>query len=189
MSESLSKAVLDACVIFRAALRDTLLRAASAGLYEVYWSDTILQEVSRNLVENGRMSPQQAQRLLMRMNEFFPNATASGFERLIPIMTNDEKDRHVLAAAVVVEATVIVTSNLRDFPDRALAPLGIQALSPDKFLMRLFYEYSERMMRIITEQAAQLRNPPKTVEEVLDELALDAPQFAAAIRSGLGERE
>lgn len=48
MSELLSKAVLDACVIFRAGLRDTLLRAASAGLYEVYWSDIILQEVSRN---------------------------------------------------------------------------------------------------------------------------------------------
>ncbi|MGK7905122.1 MAG: PIN domain-containing protein [Hormoscilla sp.] len=189
MSESLSKAVLDACVIFRAGLRDTLLRAASAGLYEVYWSDIILQEVSRNLVESGRISPQQAQRLLRRMNEFFANATASEFEGLIPVMTNDEKDRHVLAAAVVVEAKVIVTSNLRDFPDQALAPFGIQALSPDDFLMFLFKKYSERMMQIITEQAAQLKNPPKTVEEVLDDLAPIAPQFAAAVRSGLGERE
>ena len=121
----------------------------------------------------------------MRMNEFFQDANAIGFERLIPVMTNDEKDRHVLAAAVAVKAKVIVTSNLRDFPDRALAPFGIQALSPDDFLMFLFKKYSERMMQIITEQAAQLKNPPKTVEEVLSDLALVAPQFAAEVRSGL----
>lgn len=60
MSELLFKAVLDACVLFRAPLRDTLLRAAEKRLYQVYWSDIILEEVSRNLVETGKTNDRQA---------------------------------------------------------------------------------------------------------------------------------
>ncbi len=183
------KAVLDACVIFPASLRDPLLPAAEAQLYRVRWSDMILQEVSRNLVKTGRMSPQQAQRLVRRMDEFFPFVTVSAFEGLIPAMTNNEKDRHVLAAAVADNAKLIVTSNLKDFPDRALAPFEIEAKSPDQFLMILFRRDSETMMGIVREQAAGLRKPPMTVEEVLSDIALVAPQFAAAVRSGLGEQE
>ena len=40
---------------------------------------------------------------------------------------NDEKDRHVLAAAVKARASVIVTFNLKHFPPSALQPLGIDA--------------------------------------------------------------
>jgi len=189
VSELLLKVVLDACVIFQAPLRDTLLRAAEHRLYEVCWSDMILSEVSRNLVSSGRMSQKQVQRLLEKMRQFFPNATVRGFEDIIPDMTNNEKDRHVLAAAVAGSADTIVTSNLRDFPDRALEPFEIEAKSPDQFLMILFRQNSETMMGIVREQAAELRKPPKTVEEVLDDIALVAPQFAAAVRSGLGERE
>ncbi len=45
--------VLDACIIIPASIRDTLLRAAAAGLYRVHWSEAILAEVQRNLYENG----------------------------------------------------------------------------------------------------------------------------------------
>jgi hypothetical protein len=34
-------AVLDACVLVNAAVRDTLLRLAQRGLYTPYWSDEI----------------------------------------------------------------------------------------------------------------------------------------------------
>lgn len=45
--------VLDACVLYPAALRDTLLRAADTGLYRLHWSEEILDEVRRNLIKNG----------------------------------------------------------------------------------------------------------------------------------------
>ncbi len=57
-------AVLDASVLFPAAVRDTLLRAAGAGLYQLYWSTDILEEVRRNLVKSGRATQEQAQRLV-----------------------------------------------------------------------------------------------------------------------------
>jgi hypothetical protein len=49
-------------------------------------------------------------------------------------VANDPKDRHVLAAAIVSHASVIVTSNLRDFSDTALTPFAIEAQSSDQFL-------------------------------------------------------
>lgn len=46
----------------------------------------------------------------------FPDATVAGYELLVDGMTNDPKDRHVLAAAVRANAEVVVTFNIRDFP-------------------------------------------------------------------------
>ena len=51
--------------------------------------------------------------------------------------------------------------------------------------MILLDEAPERMTRVIIEQASQLKRPPKTAMEVLDELALQAPQFAATVRDRL----
>ena len=162
-----------------------MLRAAEAELYEVLWSEAILEEVRRNLIKSGRTTEEQAQKLVEAMDRFFPTAKVRGFEHLIPKMTNDVKDRHVLAAAVAAEADIIVTSNLKDFGDRSVLPYRISVLSTDRFLMVLLDEAPEAMTRVITEQASQLKRPPKTAMEVLDELELPAPQFAAAVRDRL----
>lgn len=53
-------------------------------------------------------------------------------------MTNDPKDRHVLAAAVASGAQVVVTLNLKDFPPESCEPLAIEPLHPDVFLMDLY---------------------------------------------------
>jgi len=47
--------VLDACVLFPGSLRDVILRAAEADLYRLCLIDQILEEMRRNLVENGQM--------------------------------------------------------------------------------------------------------------------------------------
>ena len=48
-------AVLDACVLYPASLRDTLLRFAAAEFYDLLWSDRILDEAERNLIADGRV--------------------------------------------------------------------------------------------------------------------------------------
>jgi hypothetical protein len=53
-------------------------------------------------------------------------------------MTNDPGDRHVLAAAVFAGASLIVTFNLKDFSEKALAPWQIEAQHPDTFLCTLY---------------------------------------------------
>ncbi len=181
-------AVLDACVLFSATLRDTLLRAAAVRLYELYLTDTILEEVSRNVVRRGRMTEERAAHLVEAIRSAFPQALVTGFEHLVDQMTNDLKDRHVLAAAVAAGASIVVTHNVRDFPEAAMRQVNVEVRSPDDFLIELFSRHPERMIWVIQRQAAALRAPPMTVEEILDRLMVPAPGFAARIRRAINDR-
>jgi predicted nucleic acid-binding protein len=180
--------MLDADVLFAAPVRDTLLHAAEVGLYRPHWSDAVLEEVRRNLVEKRRTSEEQAARLIETIREAFPEARVTGFERLIASMTNHPKDRHVLAAAVRARAQLIVTSNLKDFPDDALKDFEIEAQAPDEFLLNLLDLEPNRMVQVVIEQARALHKKPMNVYQVLDRVGLHAPGFAEAMRQALAKR-
>lgn len=173
------RVVLDANVLFPFSLRDTLLRAAAQGFFQLYWSAQILDETRRNLLATESISGEGAERLFSTMTRAFPEAMVSGHESLVPSMPNDEKDRHVVAAAVKAGAQVIVTSNLKDF--RTL-PDGIEAQSPDEFLCNLFDLDPEGMLELVRAQAAALKKPPRSFEELLAGLAKIVPVFALAVR-------
>ncbi len=173
------RVVLDANVLFPFTLRDTLLRAAAAGFFQLYWSDEIIEETRRNLVEEKVTSEEQAARLVAAMKGAFPEALVTGYEALTPSMQNDEKDRHVAAAAVKTGAQVIVTNNLRDFQG---LPEGIEAQSPDHFLGNLFDLAPDAMVEIVKEQAAALKRPPRTFDEIVMGLEKLVPSFAQSVR-------
>ncbi len=177
--------VLDACTLFPASLRDTLLRAAEAGLYRLQLTDDILEEVRRNLILKKGMQEEKAFRLINVIKEQFPESLVSQHRQIISSMTNDEKDRHVLAAAVVCRAQTIVTQNLKDFPAENLAPFDIEAQSPDDFLINLFHLGPYILIRILIDQANELRNPPRTVPELLETLELHVPIFIKLVRKML----
>ncbi len=170
--------LLDANVLFPFTLRDTLLRAAAADFYQMRWSARILDEMTRNLVANGVMPEEKARRLRGIMESEFPEAEVTGYEDLIPAMKNQEKDRHVAAAALKAGAQVITTANLRDFTD---LPDGIEAQSPDAFLCNLFDLHPERFIEILHEQAADLVNPPMSFEEITARLRKTVPELVAAV--------
>ena len=69
--------LLDANALFPFSLRDTLLRAAAAGFYQVRWSSQILDEMTRNLVAKGTMPEDKANRLRAIMTREFPEAPDS----------------------------------------------------------------------------------------------------------------
>jgi predicted nucleic acid-binding protein len=172
------KVLLDANVLYPFTLRDTLLRAASEGFFQIYWSAEILDEAVRNLVASGTVTAQQGARLRATMERAFPEAEVTGYEPLISGMPNDPKDRHVAAAALKAGAQVIVTSNLRDF--QAL-PDGVEAQSPDEFLSNLFDLDPDGIVELLRDQAAALKKPPRTFDDVVAALAKMVPGFAAAV--------
>ena len=68
--------VLDACVLVPGSLRDTLLRAAEAGLYRLCWSDRILDELRLSLVQKlGRNDPMPVRG--RRLATWMPSGTGS----------------------------------------------------------------------------------------------------------------
>lgn len=124
------------------------------------------------------------------MAEAFPEAMVppSLVSSIEPAMTNDPKDRHVLAAAVGVGAQVIVSRNVDDFPPASCEPLSVEAVSPDDFLVDLFHLDPLAALRAVSDQAAALTRPPLTAQQVLAHIALDAPEFAELVREGLHNR-
>jgi len=172
------RVVLDANVLFPFTLRDTLLRAAARGYFQVHWSEQILDETTRNLIGSGTVTPDQAQRLTSALSRAFPEALVTGHEAFVDAMTNHEKDRHVAAAGVKAAAQVIVTFNLKDFLS---LPEGIEAQSPDEFLSDLFDLDPDGLVEVVREQAAALRNPARTLGDIVRGLAKLVPEFAKSI--------
>lgn len=187
---NLAPALLDANVLVPPVLRDTLLSTAEAGLYQARWSTAILDEVVRVLLRYDRfgMTQARADRLVAQMERTFPDASVSGYEHLTGAMRNHPNDRHILAAAVVADARVIVTLNLRHFPPAALDGLQVEARHPDVFLLSLFERDASTMVRVIEDQAAALRHPPRSVEDVLARLTRFVPRFADRIQAARQSR-
>ncbi|MGI8828129.1 MAG: PIN domain-containing protein [Chloroflexota bacterium] len=179
-------ALLDANVLWPAALRCTLVRAALRGLYRPVWTQRILDEVASSLMREGRVQEERIRRTVGLMLEALPHAVISGYENLIPVMKNDPKDRHVLAAAVHAGAGTIVTRNIHHFPGAARERYGIDLHTPDEFLLDLWDLNAPIMAEVVIAQAAQLRHPPSSPVEVVEGMRSLVPGFANAIEtSGL----
>ena len=73
-------------------------------------------------------------------------AWIGGYDRLIPRMRNNGKDRHATAATVHGEAPTIVTFNLRHFRPEHLEPWGITALHPQSFLIEILRQEQALVM-------------------------------------------
>lgn len=174
--------VIDANVLFPMTLRDTVLRAAAEGFFQLRWSGEILDEMERNLVKSDIMPAKNAASLRAQMEAFFPESIVTGYESLVPAMQNDPKDRHVAAAAVKAGAQVVATANLKDFSS---LPDGLEAQSPDDFLCNLFDLDPERFVELLEQQAADLKKPPVSFEELLTRLEKSVPDFVSLVRAHL----
>src|SRR5260370_3994092 len=97
-------------------------------------------------------------------------------------MAVNEKDRHVLAAAVASECQFIVTENLKDFPKLLLEQFEIKALSADDFLVYQFSQDRETMINIVKEHTSNSKNPHLYSQEVLGRLIKVMPQFTQFIQ-------
>ena len=173
--------VVDACVLFNASVRDTLLRAAEYGAYRLHWSQTILDETTSSLIAGGRMTAKQANHFVNELSNAFPDAIVAVPEDIIAAMKNDPKDRHVAAAAVASSAQVIITFNTDDFRLDHIGHLNIEAQSPDMFLLHLFSRQPSLMITILLEQAADLNGV--TFDQLLAVMQNHVPGFIDAVRA------
>ncbi|HEY3825592.1 MAG TPA: PIN domain-containing protein [Bryobacteraceae bacterium] len=178
-----SLVVLDACVLANFSLCDTLLRLAEPPrLYEPKWSDEIIRETTRTLESKLGWPSSLATYLEAELRAHFGEAWISGYEPLIPRMTNDEKDRHVLAAAIHCQAPIIVTFNLRHFRSGHLERWGIRALHPQSFLIEIFRQEEMVVMTKLQQQAA---DRGRNLRQLLEILNATAPDFVAAVSSAI----
>lgn len=101
------------------------------------------------------------------------DALVTGYESLIPgLWLPDPNDRHVLAAAILARADVIVTANLRDFPEEIVGAFGIEAQHPDEFILNLLDLAPGIVAAAAEEHRQSLKNPGKTLPEYLATLEI-----------------
>lgn len=183
-------ALYDANVLHPASLRDLLIRLGATGLFRARWTERILDETIESILRRRPdLGADRLARTRSLMCEAVADCLVEGYEPLIEALNlPDPDDRHVLAAAIRCSAQVIVTSNLKDFPESALEPFNIEAQTPDVFVLHLVELAPARVATVVQQQASSLRAPTATVDELLDHLSTSAlPLSVAALRADLGE--
>lgn len=164
--------VYDACVLYPAPLRDLLIRIAQKGAVRVRWTDLILDECFRSiLAQRPDLTPASLARTRELMVDAVADCMVTGHEPLVEALhLPDPEDRHVLAAAIRAGAQAIVTLNLRDFPAHSLGEYEVEAIHPDDFVLDLLDLSPAAVVGAVQEQARALKNPPRTLGDVLDTL-------------------
>jgi len=145
---ALLRVVIDANVLAYLALAKLLLGLArSERLFLPYWSQQILEEVWRTYAVKLGHGAQYASTKLAEIVIGLPDALQADLDPLIAQCTNDEKDRHVLAAAIKAQASVIVTFNQKHFSPEHLEKWGIVTMHPSDFLLKLYAQNPDAVWR------------------------------------------
>lgn len=178
--------LVDACSLVPALNRNLLLSLAEAELFRVRWSVAILDEAERAIAKviaakGVADAESMAKRARANMEHAFGEATVTGYEGLIDGLKGlpDLKDAHVIAAAVKTRASVIVTDNLRDFPEQLLAPLDLEAKTADAFIADTIDLDIGRAVAAVRRMRERFRKPEKSPEMLL--LDMEAAGFTEAV--------
>ncbi|MEZ5371262.1 MAG: PIN domain-containing protein [Microthrixaceae bacterium] len=176
-------ATYDACVLYPACLRDFLVRLGGRRLFQARWTEQILDEMTNAVLRNrDDITAKQLERTRTLMCNAVPDCLTTGYEGLIEgLELPDPNDRHVLAAAIRAGSGVIVTENMKDFPISALQPYNIEPQTPDTFVRHLLDIAEADVRAVIWQQAADLKNPPMTEDDVLARLATQGLPLSVAI--------
>jgi hypothetical protein len=122
--------ILDTNVLYGTTERELIFEFAAHGLWRCGWSGEVAAELSR----------------LGIMLEGFAPLPDGGHETVV-VGLPDPNDEHVLQCARTHGASMILTYNLKDFPQSLMG--GIQLLTPDQAILRMLQEDSTRSIAAV----------------------------------------
>jgi hypothetical protein len=166
------------------------MHLALHGLFRAQWSARVHEEWIAALLRNRPdLDRPRLDRTRTLMDEHIPEALVQGYEHRIAALTlPDADDRHVLAAAIHCDASVIVTANLRDFPTTALAPHTIEAVHPDAFIAALLEADPDAALAALRQLRGSFKRPPKTVADLLATMKKQDLTTSAGALAAFAER-
>lgn len=177
--------LIDACVLANHGVCDLLLRLAERPrLFVPHWTAKILREVERTQRDKLGWPANLVNLFQKEITTAFPEAEIHGYEAFIEGLTNDLKDRHVLAAAICGGCPVILTFNLRHFKTDNLKDHGIVAMHPDDYLVTLFEIKPSQIIAVLGEIAGRRR---METEDVLIRYGTVIPKFSSRVLAHLSD--
>jgi predicted nucleic acid-binding protein len=183
---SVPRAVLDADVIFSRVLHELMGRlAAGARLFDLVWSEELLDEARSSLMARKGLSADVAQAWVGHMRREFP----SGGVDLADVpkdldlasMTRDPGDAHVCALAIVGSVDLLFTFD-RGYLKEPLRDHGVEVPDVDGFLVERCEEQPQAITRIVEAQA-EVWSGGRPLEELLAAFErANVPGFVATLR-------
>lgn len=177
---------MDTNVLFPFSVMDLLLALSEDSVHTVVWTDALLDEWERVIVDQHRRTPETAAAVIGAIRSFFADSKVelADYQHLIDEMPGpDADDHHHSAAAITGGATVLLTHNRIDFPAKPLARRGLRVTDPDTYLCELADDLPDEVAATIGRLAREKQRPPKSAAELLDDLAhAGVTRFAAKLR-------
>jgi len=162
--------VLDTNVIYPIDIRDLLFWFASYDLFTPKWSKHIFNEWE-NVMKRKGIPDEEIKKRVSKAQHAFPDALVDNYEPLVnSLELPDEKDRHVLAAAIKTNANIIVTNNMKDFPKEYLASFGLTAKTADDFITDTIDLNAHLALEAFRALVLNRTNPNLDEFEILDRL-------------------
>lgn len=160
--------VLDTNILYPVYVRDILFWFAHYELFTPKWSQHIFDEWEATM-RKKRFPEEKIQKAISMANSAFPDALVQNYEGLTETLKlPDSNDCHVLAAAIKTNANVIVTNNLKDFPNNYLSTFGLSAKSADDFITDIIDLNPDKAISAFRELVINRTNPDQDEFEILD---------------------
>lgn len=151
-------AVYDANVLYPIATRSLLLGIAQTSRFRARWTDKIHEEWIGGVVRvNPTLDRSKLDKVREWMDKAVPDCLVTDYEFMVGgLSLPDEKDKHILAAAIKCHAQVIVTENKKDFPADYLATFDIETKSTDEFLQDYFTLHEVEFIKVAKDCRARV---------------------------------
>lgn len=178
--------MLDTDVIFSRVLYELFGRIGSElRLLNIIWSDELLGEAERVLIERKPLPPEAARRWVGYLREAFPDGRVdlSTLSPSVPLaeMTSDTDDEHVCALAVAGNADILIAAD-QGYVEEALGRHGIKLAVPDEVLSHWFDEEPDAVANIVVAQG-KAWGGGRPVADLLEAIErAQAPQFVERMR-------
>ena len=125
---------IDADALYRRAPSLAVVGGAESGLYELRFTEKVMDEANKALVKEGVMDQNQADNRANAIQRHVPDALSPPGKEPAENLVNDQGDAHVASAAIDAKANKIITFNVKDYKANELKERGIQVMNVDDFL-------------------------------------------------------
>ncbi len=174
-------AAIDANLLVPIVACDFLLTAFEHGLFEPIVSSTVLDEVERNLLEDfPHVDPDGLRKRVSHMRAALADQIIDSVASAGVVETINPKDRHVVAAALASEASVLVTADGALRAEIGRSELGLEPLDGDTFAVRLWEASPADVDAVVLSMVTKRRRRTVSPVEMVEQLREHFPSFAAA---------
>ncbi len=150
----------DTATLYPISLADLVFRLAELGMFDLVWTDHLLAEVERVLVDYKGLSGKQAAYFCECIRQAFPEGRVAP-ENYLPLVKSrigPDADDHVhSAAAVAGGATVVLSADKAGYPTADITPA--RRRDPDAFMTELLRRHPREVLDTIDSMGAALREP------------------------------